>query len=207
MTRGITVGCGIPGLKSETWGIPAMSEQRPHAMKNDGRLNMNSANAMTIKPAECLVLACGNTLRSDDGVGPKLAEWAAERFRDDSHVRVVARQQWTPDLAEDIATANSVLFIDSLVGTLPGRVSLTAVASNRGSGEAATHHADTHHMAAHELLGLTRSLYGSIAAHAMLLTVGASSTEMGEGFSAPVEAALPRAQGVLEKAVLRFIES
>ena len=62
-------------------------------------------------------------------------------------------------------------------------------------------------MAAHELLGLTRSLYGSIAAHAMLLTVGASSTEMGEGFSAPVEAALPRAQGVLEKAVLRFLGS
>jgi len=152
--------------------------------------------------ARCLVLACGNSLRSDDGVGPKLAEWAAERFRDDAHIRVVARQQWTPDLAKDIAGVQSVLFVDSSVNSVPGRVSLAAVPSNRGTGDAASHHLE-----AHELLGLTRSLYGSMAAHAMLLTVGAGSTELGETLSDRVEAALPRAQGVLEKAVLRFIEN
>lgn len=152
--------------------------------------------------ARCLVLACGNTLRRDDGVGPKLAEWAAERFRDDEHVRVVARQQWTPELAREIADADSVLFVDSTVNTVPGRVSLAAVASNRGRGDAATHH-----LTAHELLGLTRNLYGSMAAHAMLLTVGASSTELGENLSESVEAALPRARGVLEKTVLRFLQS
>jgi hydrogenase maturation protease len=152
--------------------------------------------------ARCLVLASGNPLRSDDGVGPKLAEWAAERFQKNEDVRVVARQQWTPDLAKDIAEADSVLFVDSSLNSIPGRVSLAAVASNRGNGDAATHHLE-----AHELLGLTRSLYGSIADHAMLLTVGAGSTELGETFSEPVEAALPRARGVLEKAVLRFIGS
>ncbi len=152
--------------------------------------------------ARCLVLACGNTLRSDDGVGPKLAEWAAERFLKNEDVRVVARQQWTPDLAKDIADADSVLFVDSSLDSIPGRVSLAAVASNRGNGDAASHHLE-----AHELLGLTRSLYGSIADHAMLLTVGAGSTELGETFSEPVEAALPRARGVLEKTVLRFLEN
>ena len=152
--------------------------------------------------ARCLVLACGNTLRSDDGVGPKLAEWAADRFQKNEHVRVVARQQWTPDLAKDIADADSVLFVDSSLNSIPGRVSLAAVASNRGNGDAATHH-----LQAHELLGLTRSLYGSMADHAMLLTVGAGSTEMGETLSEPVKAALPRARGVLEKAVLRFIQN
>ncbi|SPE23654.1 Ni,Fe-hydrogenase maturation factor (hox operon) [Candidatus Sulfotelmatomonas gaucii] len=152
--------------------------------------------------ARCLVLACGNTLRSDDGVGPKLAEWAAERFQKNEDVRVVARQQWTPDLAKDIADADSVLFVDSSLNSIPGRVSLAAVASNRGNGDAATHHLE-----AHELLGLTRSIYGSIADHAMLLTVGVGSTELGETFSEPVEAALPRARGVLEKAVLRFIQN
>lgn len=152
--------------------------------------------------ARCLVLACGNTLRSDDGVGPKLAEWAAARFQKNSSVRIVARQQWTPDLAADIAGANSVLFVDSSVDSVPGRVSLTAVSSNCGNGDAGSHH-----LQAHELLGLTRSLYGSIASHAMLLTVGAGSTELGENLSDRVEAALPRAQGVLEKAVLRFIQN
>jgi hydrogenase maturation protease len=154
------------------------------------------------EPNRCLVLACGNALRSDDGVGPKLAEWAAERFQQDANVRVVARQQWTPELAKDIADADSVLFVDSSTNSVPGRVSLAAVPSNRGNGTP-----ETHHLEAHELLGLTRSLYGSMSAHAMLLTVGASSTELGETLSEPVEAALPRARGVLEKAVQRFIEN
>jgi hydrogenase maturation protease len=157
--------------------------------------------------ARCLVLACGNTLRSDDGVGPRLAEWAEERFQQNTNVRVVARLQWTPDLAEDIAAADSVLFVDASVESRPGRVSLVAVASNRGNGDAATQSPGTHHMAAHELLGLTRSLYGSMSAHAMLLTVGAGNTELGEELSASVEAALPRARGLLEKTVLRFLEN
>lgn len=160
------------------------------------------AHLSRLNPNRCLILACGNTLRCDDGVGPRLADWAAERFREDSNVHVVARQQWTPDLAADIAAADSVLFVDSSVDSAPGRVSLVPVPSNRGSGDARSHHLE-----AHELLGLTRSLYGSMSAHAMLLTVGAGSTELGESFSDPVEAALPRARGILEKTVLRFLEN
>jgi hypothetical protein len=56
-----------------------------------------------------------------------------------------------------------------------------------------------------ELLGLAQAFYGCRPAHAMLLTVGAGSTEFGETFSERIEAALPRAQGILEKAVLRFL--
>ena len=163
---------------------------------------MNAVNAMNATPAGCLVLACGNTLRCDDGVGPKLAEWAAERFREDSTVRVISRQQWTPDLAADIAAADSVLFVDSSVDSAPGRVNLTPVALHIDNPGVTTHHMDPP-----GLLGLTNALYGSMSTHAMLLTVGAGSTELGETFSDPVEAALPRAQGVLEKAVLRFIEN
>ena len=44
-----------------------------------------------------------------------------------ANVRVVARQQWTPDLAEEIAAAESVLFVDSSVESAPGRVSLIPV--------------------------------------------------------------------------------
>jgi len=165
-------------------------------------LNSDLAESLHFEKSNCLVLACGNTLRGDDGIGPRLAEWAAERFRGDSSVHVVARQQWTPDLAADVAAADSVLFVDSSVDSVPGLVSLVAVPSNRGNGETASHHLE-----AHELLGLTRSLYGSMSAHALLLTVGAGSTELGETFSDPVEAALPRARGVLEKTVLRFLDN
>jgi hydrogenase maturation protease len=154
--------------------------------------------------ARCLVLACGNTLCSDDGVGSNLAAWAEERFRQDSDVRVISRQQWTPDLAEEIAAADSVLFVDASIKSPPGRVRLIPVSSRVDASGSASAPA-SHHLTPNQLLGLTRSLYGSIKSHAMLLTVGISSTELGETFSAPVEAALPRARGILEKAVLRFL--
>jgi hydrogenase maturation protease len=170
-------------------------------------LNSDIAEPMSFEKANCLVLACGNTLRSDDGIGPRLAEWAVNRFRDDSHVRVLARQQWTPDLAEEIAASDSVLFVDSTMNSAPGCVSLTPIATHVNGVESATHRAATHHINPTELLSLTHELYGSMSAHAMLLTVGAGSTELGETFSDSVEAALPRARGILEKAVLRFLDN
>ena len=148
----------------------------------------------------CLILACGNTTRSDDGVGAFLAEWVAERFRKNANVRVVWRQQWTPELAEEVAAAESVIFVDSSADSAPGRVRLAPVEAKAGSSGIATHHLD-----APELLSLTRALYGSRSAHAMLLTVGAGSTEFGETFSERVEAALPRAKDILEKTVLQFL--
>ncbi len=150
----------------------------------------------------CLILACGNALRSDDGVAPRLAAWAEQRFRGEPQVRVISRQQWTPELAADIAVADSVLFIDASVKSPPGRVHLVPVSSRAGDAAPASHHLDPN-----QLLGLARSLYGSIQSHAMLLTVGVGSTELSETLSGPVEAALPHAQGILEKAVLRFLSN
>jgi hydrogenase maturation protease len=155
-----------------------------------------------VRPIRCLILACGNTLRSDDGVGPRLAEWAEKRFETNDNVRVMARQQWTPDLAEEISVAESVLFVDSSINSLPGHIGLIPVEPHANHNGSSTHHLD-----ANELMELARELYGSRSAHSMLLTVGAGSLEMGESFSESVEAALPRARGILEKAVLRFLEN
>ena len=58
---------------------------------------------MSPAKTRCLILACGNTLRSDDGIGPWLPDWAEKQFESDPRVRVISRQQWTPDLAADIA--------------------------------------------------------------------------------------------------------
>ncbi|MGA3373585.1 MAG: hydrogenase maturation protease [Terracidiphilus sp.] len=155
---------------------------------------------MTLTQARCLILACGNTLRGDDGVGLWLAEWAERRFADQPGVRVLASFQWTPDLAEDVARAGSVLFIDCSVDSAPGSIKLTPVEpAPPGHGHS------THQLDAAELLALARNFYNSLPREAQLLTIGAGSTELGEGFSAPVKAALPRAGGILEKAVLRFI--
>jgi hydrogenase maturation protease len=145
----------------------------------------------------CLILACGNTLRGDDGVGPWLAEWAEKRFASEAAVRVLSRQQWTPELAEEIARTGSVLFIDCLIDSAPGSVTLVPVepaASKQGLA--------THHQGAPELLALTRELYNSLPRNALLLTIGAGSTELGEEFSDAVSASLPAACRLIEETVL-----
>jgi len=155
---------------------------------------------MTQPQARCLILACGNTMRGDDGVGLWLAEWAERRFAEQPGVRVIASFQWTPDLAEDVARAGSVLFIDSSVDSAPGSVKLTHVEpAPPGQGHS------THHLDAAELLALARDLYNSLPRNADLLTVGASSTELGEGFSDAVTAALPRACRLIVETVLRLL--
>lgn len=149
------------------------------------------------KPTRCLILACGNPLRGDDGAGPWLAQWAQERFRDDAGVRVIARQQWTPELAEEIACAESLLFIDSSLESAAGELRVSAVEPEiRRAGLA------THHLSAGELLGLAQELFGPLRVSALLLTVGAESTGMKEGFSGAVETALPRARAEIERFVL-----
>jgi hydrogenase maturation protease len=154
---------------------------------------------MTPPKAQCLILACGNTLRGDDGVGLWLAEWAEQRFSDQPRVRVIADHQWTPELAEDVARAQSVLFIDCSLGSEPGSLHLTPVEPVSGSPEH-----NTHHLGAAELLALGRKLYSSLPHEALQLTIGAGSTELGESFSPAVTAALPAACKLIEDTVLRL---
>jgi hydrogenase maturation protease len=154
---------------------------------------------METQPIRCLILACGNSLRSDDGVGPYLAAWAEERFGELAGVRVMARQQWTPELAEDLARAESAIFIDCSVATPAGTAILSQVAPAREAEGVETHQLD-----AGELLALTKNLYSSLPREALLLSVGAGSVELGERFSEAVEAALPGAQALLEETVRRL---
>jgi hydrogenase maturation protease len=155
---------------------------------------------MTQLQPRCLILACGNPLRGDDGVGPWLAEWAEQRFRSESEIRVVSRQQWAPELAEEIARVQSVLFIDCSVDSAPGSVALLPVEP-----AAAVQGLATHHLGASELLALSRDLYDSRPSNALLVTIGAGSTELGEIFSDAVTAALPAACRLIEETVLRLL--
>ncbi|MGA7106361.1 MAG: hydrogenase maturation protease [Terracidiphilus sp.] len=150
--------------------------------------------------AQCLVLACGNPLREDDGVGPWLLAWAEERFRGDARVSLIGRQQWTPELALDIAEAASVLFVDCAVDSAPGAVKLVPV-----DAAAAEPGFATHHLGAAELLSLSKELYGATPRTSLLLTVGAGSLELREGFSTAVQAALPEACAQLQAAVLTIL--
>ena len=157
---------------------------------------------MTLIPPRCLILACGNTMRGDDGVGLWLAEWAERRFSDQPGVRVIADHQWTPELAEDVARAHSVLFIDCTLDSPPGSIHLASVEP-----AAAGQGINTHHQNAEELLALARDLYTPVPRNAHLLTIGAGSIEFGEAFSEVVKTALPVACKMIEETVLRLLSA
>jgi hydrogenase maturation protease len=151
---------------------------------------------MSLTTARYLILACGNTLRGDDGIGPFLAAWAEERFSADSSIRVISRQQWTPELAEEISTAESVLFIDCSMDSAPGSVQVFPIkpaTTAEGLG--------THHLGAPELLALCRDLFDAQPRNANLLTVGAGSLDLSEQLSPAVTAALPEAYRLLEESI------
>lgn len=60
-----------------------------------------------------LIIGYGNTLRSDDGAGQivanQIASWNLPR------VRSLAVHQLTPELAEDVARADIVIFVDAVI--------------------------------------------------------------------------------------------
>lgn len=155
---------------------------------------------MNSTPTQCLILACGNTLRGDDGIGPWLAEWALERFADNPRVSVISRHQWTPELAEDIAAAETVIFLDCSTESAPGSISVLEVHPSSPSEST-----DTHHMSAAQLLALAHELYNSLPRVAFLLTIGAGSTELSEQFSQPVLDAIPAACAKLDEAIAKLL--
>ena len=157
---------------------------------------------MHTDPVPCLILACGNALRADDGIGPHLAQWAAEHWRGDPRIRVLSRLQWTPELAVDIAAAQTVLFLDSSVDAAPGSVALRPVQPAAPQSALATHH-----IGAPELLALARDLYNAAPQTALLLTVGAASLELRESLSAIAQAALPRATALLQSTVNNLFDA
>jgi hydrogenase maturation protease len=150
--------------------------------------------------ARCLLLACGNTLRGDDGIGPWLANWVEERFAGEPALQVISRHQWTPDLAADLATAKTCLFVDCSQASEPGSIDLVEVEpahQTQGIG--------THQVSAAELLGMALELYGSLPRRSLLLSIGVGSTELTEDFSQPVLDAIPQACAQLEKAIQEML--
>jgi hydrogenase maturation protease len=162
---------------------------------------------MTQPPTRCLILACGNTLRSDDGVGPHLAAWAKQRYREDPTIRVISRHQWTPDLSEDLAHAECALFLDCSIDAPPGSIQLRDVHPTPPAAGQSAQALATHYLGAPELLALALELYGSVPRSAKLFTVGAASLELGESFSPEVTAAIPEACRQMSDIVLSLVSS
>ncbi len=130
-----------------------------------------------------LIIGYGNTLRSDDGVGPRVAEAVAVLHL--PGVLTWACPQLTPELAEPISQARVVVFVDAAVDT-PREVQLRPLVPAKSS-QIMAHAADPRTM-----LALARDLFGH-APQAWWLTIPALDLGFGEDLSTTAQAGLETA--------------
>jgi hydrogenase maturation protease len=95
-----------------------------------------------------VVLAIGNTLRGDDGVADRVANLLGEP----SGVDVRRVHQLTPELAEELAHATAVVFVDADPGAAEARVERLVPAPQRSP--------FTHTVTPGDLVLLAEQLYG-----------------------------------------------
>jgi hydrogenase maturation protease len=141
--------------------------------------------------AELLVIGYGNTLRHDDGVGPRVAEVIEELNL--PGVRTLISQQLSPEHAEPVARARRVIFVDAAVDQsedvkfrklVPGETT-----------QLMAHAADPRTM-----LALARDVFGH-APEAWWLTIRAVKLGFGTDFSPEAEAGLQTAVAAVKKLV------
>jgi hydrogenase maturation protease len=120
-----------------------------------------------------LVIGYGNTLRSDDGVGARVAEAVAALNL--PGVTALSCALLAPELADPIAQAERVVFVDAAVDA-PREVWLRTV-TPAGSSRILAHAADPP-----TILALARDVFGH-APESWLLTIPAEHMGIGEGFS------------------------
>jgi len=131
-----------------------------------------------------LIIGYGNSLRSDDNVGCHVAQMLDRHYDGDPDVRVIGSHQLTPEMAEDIAASEFVLFLDAAAGEPAGMIKTAAVSPQPGPASFA------HHLDPALLLAAAMELYGS-APPARLLTIVGGTFEFGERLSPAVAQRLP----------------
>ena len=143
-----------------------------------------------------LLLACGNSLRQDDGIGLRIAE-AAEQLFPASRLRIVAAQQLTPEMAADLAATELVIFVDANAADEPGAIRVLPVSAEDDRHE-------THRLDPPALLAMAQTLCGHVPARAFALTVGAERFGYGEEISGPLRQAVPRAVRLVTNLLTAF---
>lgn len=132
-----------------------------------------------------LILGYGNTLRSDDGAGQRVAETIADWNL--PNVRSLSLHQLTPEVAADIAVAETVIFVDAMSPAEEPTAQIQVLPIQ--AQDTPTHWAHFHDP--RSLLALTQQVYGT-APPSWWVLIPAINFEFGEQFSALTQ------QGILE---------
>jgi hydrogenase maturation protease len=131
-----------------------------------------------------LWIAIGNTLRRDDGAAHRVLDLLGA-------VEGIRCHQLTPEMAEEISTAEKVVFIDADIN--PGEARIEPLDDGSAMGRSPTHFVNPA-----ELVALARQLFG-FAGKAWLCHVPGEDFSDGEGLSPVAEAHAKAAATLLEQ--------
>lgn len=132
-----------------------------------------------------LIIGYGSPIRGDDAIGPLAADALAAGPLPEG-VRVLSRHVLTAELAEDLAAAGRVVFIDAAVDGLPGEVRVRPLAADATALSTMAHFLDPR-----ELLAWCETLYGRAPETWLVSAGGASFDYAGYELTATARAALP----------------
>jgi hydrogenase maturation protease len=153
-----------------------------------------------------LIIGFGNTLRRDDGVGVRAAELlAADPRLAGRQVEIRAAYQLLPEMALEMGAVSLVIFVDADLRGLPGSIEVRPIVADAPRSDVdarAEPGASSHHVGGGELVALAAALTGH-RPEAVSVGIGLVDTELGEGLSPAVEAALPRVVNIVVDLVER----
>ncbi len=141
-----------------------------------------------------LIIGYGNPMRGDDAIGCHAARQLEQHFWNDPDVEVIAAQQLTPEMAEDISLRDFVLFLDASFGEQPGTIKRIIVSPEPGPG------GFSHHFNPSSLLSAAEQLYGD-APLAMSITMAGWSFDLGQKMSQIVTRRMPELIRLAQEAV------
>jgi hydrogenase maturation protease len=143
-----------------------------------------------------LIIAIGNPLRSDDGLAWQAADQLTGALTSPG-VGIIKAQQLLPELAESLAKASFVIFLDAAVRGEPGELRCQTL-------ESASPAAFTHELTPGGILSLALALFGS-QPQAVLLSLAGKSFEHGECLTPEVASGVPRMVEQVRELVAQYL--
>lgn len=144
---------------------------------------------MSCTKTPLLVIGYGNTLRGDDGVGPRTVEAFAELNL--PGVETLVFPQLTPELADPMSRAETVVFVDAAVDA-PREVQLRSIAA------AETSQVMAHAASPKTMLAIARDVFGHTP-RAWWLTIPAENLDIGEELTSCARRGMQTALGELRR--------
>jgi len=143
-------------------------------------------------PASILVIGYGNTLRRDDSLGCLIADAVGRWQRPGA--RSMSLAQLTPELAAELAAAQTVIFVDARKSSSPSEPTVQVEPLSPCGGDWASL---VHALTPSVLLGLCKAVFGKCP-ESWQVTVPGSDFSFGEGLSDLAGRGMDGALGMIE---------